>query len=403
MVLEVLLVIKIYLTKEEEAILSGNQGEMLSKLLKLLVKLGDSFGADKLIEIKSAHTVLNFGMNFMNSAAKILNEIAETGLKVTVRTTADPILDMKYADVLGGIPNIFSLQDQLVRDLEKIGVKDFTCTPYFLDNKPQFGDHCAWSESSAVIYLNSILGGRSNREGGVLDIASAILKRTPNYGLHLDENRKGQLLFKVTFNDFDLFDLTTIGMQIGEIAGSKISVIEGLSRITFDELKNLGASSAATGSVALIHVLGLTPEAKIKDSAFQNDKPEEFIEIDKRSLQETRAKYSTEWEESPKSIAIGCPHLSEEELIMILKKLEGRQVLPDVILWLCACDQVINSINQSNYKELVEKSGVKLTSLCPMATPLPRPFTTNSGKTCVYFNATYRDADTCIKLATEAI
>jgi predicted aconitase len=110
---------------------------------------------------------------------------------------------MTFADALGGIPNLFVLQDQLITDLKKIGVRGFTCTPYFSDNRPNFGDHCAWSESSAVIYLNSVIGGRSNREGGIIDIASAITGKTPNYGLHLNEERKGQILFKIKFNDWD--------------------------------------------------------------------------------------------------------------------------------------------------------------------------------------------------------
>ena len=368
--------------------------------MKLIVKLGDSFGADKLINIKSAHTVLNFGLNFVNAAADILKNVADAGLKVKVRTTADPIVDMTYATELGGIAKLFVLQDRLVQDLTRIGVKGFTCTPYFTDNKPNFGDHCAWSESSAVIYLNSVIGGRSNREGGVIDIASAITGKTPNHGLHLDENRKGQILFKILFDDWSLFDLTSIGLKIGEIAGRNIPVIEGLKSISMDNLKNLGAASAATGAVALIHVLGVTPEAETRDMAFQNDKPIDTVEIDRNSLQDVKDKYSTKWADAPKTVTIGCPQLSKEEVIAILKKLEGKTVLPDLNLWICCCEEVRSAIKSSKYYELVEKSGAKLTTLCPLLTPLPRPLITNSGKTCFYSNATYSDLDACIKIAT---
>ena len=347
-----------FLTKEEESILEGNEGEILSKLLRLIVQLGDSYGADKLLEIKSAHTVLNFGLSFVNAAADILHQIAGAGLKVKVRTTADPILDENYKSEMDMVISLFKLQDQLLADLSKIGVDGYTCTPYYMDNKPDFGDHCAWAESSAVIYLNSVIGARSNREGGVLDIASAITGKTPNYGLHIDENRKGQILFKVALKDFNTHDLTSIGLQIGEIAGNKIPVIEGLKNISNDQIKNLGAASAASGAVALIHVLGVTPEARNVDDAFQNDKPEEIVEIDQGMLKEMREKYSTEWDASTKNIAIGCPQLSKEEL--------------------------------SNRRE-------EITTFAP----LPRPYMTNSGKSCVYSNATYRDIDTCIKTATE--
>jgi len=396
-------VILIYLSKEEENILAGNNGEMLSKLLRLLVELGDSYGADKLIEIKSSHTVLNFGLSFVNAASEILNQIANAGLKVKVRTTADPIIDMNYESELKDIFGLFKLHDQLMRDLKKIGVYGFTCTPYFLDNRPNFGAHCAWSESSAVIYLNSAIGARSNREGGVLDLASAILGKSPNFGLHLTENRKGDILFKINFKDWNNFDLTSIGLKIGEIAGNKIPVIDGLKNISLDGLKNLGAASAATGAVALIHVIGVTPEAKNYETAFQGDKPEETIEIEKSSLKKIREKYTTEWDKMPKTVAIGCPQLSETEVIEILNKIKDKKILDDISFWICCCDKVKNSILNSKYSDIVKASGVKITTMCPLLTPLPRPFMTNSAKTCFYSNATYRDLDTCIKIATGGI
>jgi len=390
-----------YLTKEEENILAGNEGEMLSKLLKLLVQLGDSYGADKLIEINSAHTVLNFGLSFVNAAADILHQIADEGLKVKVRTTADPIIDDNYSKEMDFVISLFKLQDQLLADLSKIGVYGYTCTPYYMDNKPKLGEHCAWSESSAVIYLNSVLGARSNREGGILDIASAITGKTPNYGLHIDENRKGHILFKVNIKDFDTHELTSLGLKIGEIAGNKIPVIEGLQNVSYDQVKNMGAASAASGAVALIHVLGVTPEAKNINDAFQGDIPEETIEVDKRMLEEMREKYSTEWDAATKNIAIGCPQLSKEEVISILKKMEGKKVREGVHFWICCCEDVKNFVYNSEYNKILNDSGMSITASCPLLAPQPRPYMTNSAKSCVYSNATYRDIDSCIKTATE--
>jgi len=390
-----------YLTKEEESILAGDNGEMLSKLLRLLVELGDSYGADKLIEIKSAHTVLNIGLRFVTAAAKILRDVAEAGLKVKVRTTADPIIDMHYEEELGAATALYQLQDQLEADLKKIGVHGFTCTPYFLDNKPNKGDHCAWSESSAVIYLNSVIGARSNREGGVVDIASAITGKTPNMGLHLTENRKGGILYKIKVDDYNLLDLTSMGLKIGETAGSVIPVIEGLPNISFDELKNLGAASAASGAVALIHVLGVTPEAQTMEDAFQGDSPKDTIVITQDDLAEMEEKYSTEWDDPPVNIGIGCPHLSETEVKEVLNRIKGKKVLEGVNFWLCMCPDVIDTIRNSEYNEIVQNSGVKLAYHCPMLVPAPRPYTTNSAKSCVYVNASYRNIEECIKLATE--
>ena len=374
---------------------------MLSKLLKLIVDLGDSYGADRLIEIKSAHTILNIGLTFISAAAEILRKIAEAGLRVKVRTTADPIIDMTHNNEYGGAISVFKLQDQLISDLTKIGVRDYTCTPYYIDNLPKLGDHCAWTESSAVIYLNSVIGACSNREGGVVDLASAIIGKTPNYGLHLKENRKGEILFKILIDNWNTFDLTSIGLKIGEIAGYKIPVIDGLKNLSNDDLKNLGTGSAVTGAVALIHVIGITPEASNIEEAFHNDKPEEIIEIDKKSLDDVREKYSTEWEGLPKNIGIGCPQLSKDEVIALLKKFDGKKVLSEINFWIFCCEEVKNYIKNSKYNKIIESSGVKLSTSCLLQPPLPRPFMTNSGKACFYSNSTYRDIDTCIRIATE--
>ncbi len=390
-----------FLNREEEAIFSGNKGEMLAKLMKLIVKLGESFGAEKLIDITSAHTVLNFGLNFVNAAAQVIHEIREANLKVKVRTTADPIIDMDYKDELSMVYPMFTLHDQLIDDLLHVGIHGFTCTPYFLDNRPNFGEHCAWSESSAVIYLNSVIGARSNREGGLVDIACGILGKTSYHGLHLTENRKGDLLFRLSddVDKHDLFNLTSMGLIIGEIAGNKIPVIEGLEHASNDEIKNLGAASASTGAVALIHVIGKTPEAKNVEVAFQNDKPEDVIEITMDDINEVREKYSTEWSLPPKNLSIGCPHLSRDEVLIVLEKLKGKKIAPGINFWICTNKEIKDEIVNSEYNEILKDSGAHLTHFCPLLTALPRPLITNSAKTCFYSNATYKNIDECIQIA----
>lgn len=373
--------------------------------MRLIVNLGEPFGAERLIEISSAHTVLNFGLNFVNAAADILHQIAEANLKVKVRTTADPIIDMDFSKELSMLYPMFQLHDRMMDDLDKIGISGFTCTPYYIGNNPQFGDHCAWSESSAVIYLNSVIGARSNREGGLVDIACGILGKTSYHGLHIGENRKGQILFKIG-NDIDtknLYDLTSIGLRVGEIAGSQIPVIEGLEHISYESLKNLGAATAASGAVALIHVIGLTPEAKTKKEAFQGDIPDEVIELEKSDLKEVREKYSTNWNKQPINISIGCPQLSYDEVIELLEKLKGKRVLDDINFWICTNKNIKEKIKSSKFKDIVENSGVKITYLCPLLTPLPRPLLTNSAKTCFYSHATYKPIEECIKIATEGL
>jgi len=393
----------VYLTKEEENILNGNEGEMLSKLMKFIVEIGDSFGAEKLIEIVSAHTVLNISLSFCSAAAEVLHRIADAGLKVKVRTTADPVLDMDYAIELESVYSYFGLHEQVMEDLAKIGVHGFTCTPYYIDNKPKFGEHCAWSESSAVIYLNSVLGGRSNREGGILDVACGILGKTPYHGLHITENRKGEILYKIgtDIDTRELFNLTSIGLKIGETAGNKIPVIDGLSQISTDQIKNLGSASASTGAVALIHISSVTPEAKTLQEAFQNDKPEEIIEIEMKDLIEVREKYSTEWTQQPKNVCIGCPQLSKEETINVIKKLEGKKIVENLTFWICTIEDVKNFILNSEYKKILDASGAKITTICPTYMPPIKPTMTNSAKSCFYSPSSYRNMDECIRVATE--
>jgi predicted aconitase len=371
--------------------------------MKLVVQLGDSFGAEKLIEIVSAHTVLNIGLSFVTAAAEVLHKIAESGLKVKVRTTADPIPDMDYSKEMSSVYSLFGLHDQMMEDLAKIGVHGYTCTPYYLDNKPNFGEHCAWSESSAVIYLNSVLGGRSNREGGLVDIACGILGKTSYHGLHITENRKGQILFKIgpDIDPTNLFNLTSIGFKIGQIAGNKIPVIDGLSHISMDELKNLGSASASTGAVALIHIPGVTPEAKDLKEAFQNDKPEDKIEIGMKDLKEIREKYSTEWNIPPKNVCVGCPQLSKEETIKVLEMLEGKKIRNDLIFWICTNGEVKKAILNSDYKKILQSSGAKISTICPTYMPPAKPVITNSAKSCFYSPGTYRSLEECIRIATE--
>ncbi len=390
----------VHLTRDEEDILAGKRGDTLSKLLELLVRLGDSFGADRLLDIESAHTVLTFGFNFIASAADILRKSAEEGLKVKVPTTANPIVDMSYAEELKDVFGLFEYQERLVRDLGKIGVRSFTCTPYLGDNRPRFGEHCAWAESSAVVYLNSVLGARSNREGGIVDIASAITGKTPNHGMHLDENRKGQVLFEVELSEYSDFDLTLVGLLVGEVAGSRVPVIDGLSHISFDGVKNLGAASAATGAVSLIHIPGVTAEAKTLREAFQDGGPEQTVRIDRSFLEEMREKFSAEPQKAPQNIAVGCPHLSVQEALAVVAKLKDKTISQGVNFWICAAKEVIEEVQASKYADILEVSGAKMTTLCPVVSQLRPPLMTNSGKACFYAKASLRDLDVCIEYAT---
>src|SRR3990170_634437 len=242
-----------YLTPEEEKLFNGESGPTYRKAIEILTALGDIYDADRLIPIKSAQIA---GVSYKTIGDAGLEWISDLKGKVAVPSILNPAgMDRECWKEMGISEDFAEKQERIIQAYEALGVRtECTCTPYnIFDNLAGYGDHVAWSESSAISYANSVIGARTNREGGPSALSAALVGKTANYGFHLDENRKPDILIKVEAELFDS-DYGALGYIVGEMVGDRVPFFRLLSKPTKDELKALGAAMAASGAVALYHV-----------------------------------------------------------------------------------------------------------------------------------------------------
>jgi predicted aconitase len=362
------------LDKDDERILAGEEGETRRQMLELLVALGKVFGAERLVPIKSAQvsgasykTIGEYGLQWLNSL----------DAKAVVPAVLNPIGMPRERWQEMGVNEDFAVKQQaVVAAYERLGIGlECTCTPYYL-RETQFGDHLAWSESSAVSYANSVIGARTNREGGPGALAAALVGKTPCYGLHLEANRKPQVVVRVQADtrDWTIADYGALGYHAGKLVGNRIPFFSGISPDQ-DQLKGLGAAMAATGAVALYHVEGVTPEA-VKtpfDLAGLDTIPVEAAEV--RKL----------FREIPvEAVAVGCPHCSPRELEEIARLIKGKLVT--MPFYVFAAQGVIEK-NQ-RIVDAIEKSGARVfADTCMVVSPVMEQYESimvNSGKALAY-------------------
>jgi predicted aconitase len=364
-----------FLTREEEAMLAGEKGDGTRTAMELLVALGDIYGAKKLVPIASAHlsgvsykTIGEGGIGFLESLAK--------DAKVCVPTTLNPAgMDRQKWREMGISPRFADRQQHIIECYGKLGVNtDCSCTPYLATNVPRRGQTLAWAESSALSYANSAVGARTNREGGPGALAAAIIGRTPEYGLHLDENRVPTVVVEVEMEDVDY---SLLGYAAGSAVGSRIPYFRGIQPTT-DQLKTMAAAMAAAGSVALFHVENITPEADPRSI-----KGLERIHLGKEEMEAARNKLDTG--KDPELIALGCPHLSVDEIKGLASKLKGKRRRGDAEVWFCTSRCTASKCPRE--LEVLSKFGQVVCDTCMIVTPIEERFgttATNSGKACAY-------------------
>src|SRR3989304_658681 len=268
-----------YLTPEEEKIFNGERGATYQKAIRILAALGDIYDADRLIPIRSAQIA---GVSYKTIGDAGLEWISDLKGKVAVPSILNPAgMDMECWKEMGISQDFANKQEKIIRAYEALGVRtECTCTPYnIFDNLAGFGDHVAWSESSAISYANSVIGARTNREGGPSALSAALIGKTANYGYHLDENREPNILIQVNAKLHES-DYGALGYIVGEMVGDKVPFFKLRSNPSKDELKSLGAAMAASGAVALYHVEGVTPEAS------KYKAPEEKLTIEEAQIKE---------------------------------------------------------------------------------------------------------------------
>ncbi|ASJ14204.1 aconitase X catalytic domain-containing protein [Thermococcus radiotolerans] len=367
-----------YLTKEEELILAGEYGYALQKAMEILVALGEIYGAERLIPIKSAQIAGVSYKNIGDAGMEFLRDFADAGAKVSVYTTLNP------AGI--GDDEFMEKQMEVLELYRRMGIEiTSTCTPYYGANLPKFGDHLAWSESSAVSFANSILGARTNREGGPSSLAAAIVGKTPNYGFHLDENRKATVVITVDARVETFVDYSALGYHLGKVLGNDVPYFKGLRPSNVEYLKEMGAAMAASGSIALYHVEGETPEYRwaIADKL-------ETIAVEEGDIRAVKEAFSDDWSEID-MILIGCPHASLAEIKEVAELLRIRGKPLKIPLFITAGRAVKALADALGYTETIERyNGRIIPDVCFVVSPIKGWYNgvaTNSGKSAFYFRS----------------
>ena len=371
-----------YLTKEEEHILHGEQGEVVERMFRLIVQLGDIYGADKMIPVGSVQVAGVSYKSIADPGTEFLEDLAAKGAKVKVLTFLNPAgMDLENWENLK-FPRDFATNQLRIMDAFKsMGIViTATCTPYLAGNLPRFREHIAWSESSAISFSNSVIGARTNREGGPSALAAAICGKTPNYGFHLWENRQPTIKIKVdTDLTFDA-DFGALGYHVGKQIKNKIPYFVGIKNADTDQLKALGAAMAASGAVALYHVEGLTPEADLvkKDNL-------ETITVTKKEVDEAYAKLNTGKE--PDIVILGCPHASLREISSVAEKLKGKHLKKPV--WVCTSRMMKEAADRMGFTEIIDRAGGHIVAdTCMVVSPIEdmgyKTTGVNSGKAANY-------------------
>ena len=418
------------LTQEEKDILNGSQGETMAKIMKTVVDFGDVFGAKRLVPITHAsHFVTSFGIGLLKPLFRTMDEIISAGIKTKEPFTVDP-RPIDYKNVKCGLLNklIFSKimykeQKRYEEQLKKIGLKDeksFTCTSYFeeVGNLPKYGDILGWAESSAVVYANSVIGARCNRNSGMLDLFSAIIGKVPEFGLLTDEGRKADWIIDIQTSK--LPEAQILGSAIGLKVMEDVPYIKGLDKFLGTELnddvksylKDFGAASASNGSVGLYHVGGLTPEAKEQGKKLIKKDAKVYTITDKE-LDRVYKSYPILWKNlnaKPKLCFIGCPHLSMSQLkvwatniINNLKINNRKKVTVRTIL--TTSPQIADEFRNTELYKKLQKTGVKVSSICPlMYTNNPiagsKPIITSSNKLRTYSSSRFYKNDDILRIIT---
>ena len=407
------------LTKEQQAILDGEKGETLAKVMKTLVMYGDAFEAEKLVPITSSynHLVTSFGLKVMSPVYDLMQQLLDAGVTSGQKFSVDPRpidknVPANFLQSLVFNKFMYTKQAFYEDQLEKLGLVDknaFTCACYMdeVGNKPKKGDVLSWAESSAVVYANSVLGARCNRNSGIIDIMGSIVGYVPYFGLLTDEGRKATWIVKVETTKKPEAQL--LGSAIGMKVMEDVPYVYGLDRWIGDELtdsasaylKDFGAATASNGAVGLYHIHNLTPEAKELGESLITEGAKVYV-IDDAELQRVQDNYPVVWknpDSKPKLCFVGCPHLSLEQLKDWTVKVEeglaasGKKkvVIPTVFT---AAPGVLEAFEKTEYAQRLKATGVITSYICPlmyMNNPLCKkmPVITSSNKLRTYTSARY--------------
>ena len=413
----------VILTEEQQAILDGSKGSTMAKVMKTLVMFGEAFGAEKMVPVTSKynHLVTSFGLGVLQPVYDLMNTLIEAGVKSGQKFSADPRpcdpnVPKNFLQNLIFNKFMYNKQDFYENQLQQLGLMDkdaFTCTCYMdeVGNKPNMGDVLSWSESSAVVYANSVLGARCNRNSGIMDIMGSIVGYVPYFGLLTDEGRKATWIIKIETEKKPEAQL--LGSAIGMKVMEDVPFVKGLDKWLGTELtdeactylKDFGAATASNGAVGLYHIENLTPEAKLQGEKILADNVREYV-IDDAELERVKNNYPIVWKDKnakPKLCFIGCPHMSLRQLKdwtdrveASLKKYGNKKVVIPTVF--TAAPGVLKEFNKTPYAARLKNTGVVTSYICPlmyMNNPLcsKMPVITSSNKLRTYTTARYYTDD----------
>lgn len=359
-----------YLTDEEQGMLNGAEGPAVQKSMQILTALGDAFGAERMLKIRSAH-LPGLSIEVAGEAGvHFLAEMKEKGGRCRVYTTTNICsVDFENWESLGILPADYDLQARMSAQSHAMRALELhSCIPYDLGHVPRLGDHVAWGESSAVMYVNSVLGARTNKEGGPSALAAAITGRVPAYGMHLDENRSAKVVINIKTQLNGMMDYGTLGYFGGKNSKGGIVAFTGMDKnVSNEELKFLAASISSAGPAPMFHAVGVTPEAPTLEAALGGKEPEaviDFTEEDKKKLTEY---LDREKGEALDWIVVGCPHVGNEEIRELAEALDGKKIADSVEFWILCSSMGKAFAKDNGYQAIIEAAGAKLVQdTCPV-------------------------------------
>lgn len=419
------------LTEEQQNILNGSKGDVMAKVMKTLIMYGEAFGAEEMTPVTSRynHLVTSFGLGVIAPVYELMDKLIEAGAVSRQKFSVDPRpldegVPANFLQKLVFKKFMYNQQDFYEEQLQKLGLMEkdaFTCACYMdeVGNKPEKGQVLSWSESSAVVYANSVLGARCNRNSGIMDLMGSVAGYVPYFGLLTEEGRKAAWIVRVETSRKPEAQLlgSAVGMKVMEdvpyIVGLDKWLGDRLDEAACTYLKDFGAATASNGAVGLYHVENLTPEAKEQGKKLLKDNPRVYV-IDDRELERVKDGYPVMWKEpdaKPKLCFMGCPHMSFDQLRDWTEKVEdalkkagnNRVLIPTVFT---AAPGVLKEFEKTEYARRLEATGVITSYICPlmyMNNPLcaKMPVITSSNKLRTYTTARYYTDDEILAKITK--
>jgi predicted aconitase len=368
------------LSDGDRAMLAGAEGPASQLAMRIVVRMAELAGAAELLDVVSAHVdgCLFHGQAGLDFAERLVAGGAAVRVPTTLNVSS---LDLLHPDRYRGDPETARAARRLMDAYVAMGCRPtWTCAPYQLPGRPSLGQHVAWAESNAVVFVNSVLGARSARYGDFIDICAAVTGRVPNAGLHLTERRRGRLVFDLHGLPDRLLDQDVLYPLLGHVLGaasaSLVPVVDGLPPgVDEDRLKAVGAAAASSGEVALVHVVGSTPEAPTLADALQGGRPDRVVEVTPAMLGAARRQLTTAEPGQGRLVGVnvGTPHFSVAEFGELVTLLAGRRVHPEVEFYASTSRHMLGRIDALGWRASLEAAGVRLVvDTCTYVTPILR-------------------------------